>query len=669
MQTRNAFTLASIVIACGLPVGTAHAQTPPNDYVAHEQDATDGANNEGAWPTAPAVGVSNLGVLAAGTRYLSLFSKAATITALDERGVDDLDFPFVPVISSGAVLLDPVANHDPIHNRLWGLYTEAEVVSIDPLAIDDCAFSSSLHLSVNKSGANFGITDPLDDSEWWYYTGSGGSAGNGGEAFDLLDDVSIQKYKGDAAHVPPFYTTRLGSLGFHTITGDPNDRSGGLILATNARTRCFLPEGTNGPTPLNQEVRQFIYVIPYEHDGGASSILDGDRPGESDMTVIRPFEGDVTLGVVADTSTYGCVVQAPFEQVENATFIISVPDTYQPFGSTIPSEAIRLKGVFDADAGVGVDWTLQQRTSSGTLSDNTVDTTLKFYPPREADDFGPITLPRTPDGTWEPEAQGAYFHSAVIAKDGSANGGAFRIFAVHAVLPEDQGNIVQQWVVQWYVLDPNLSNFQSTTPDMWQPTIVAQGRIPVDISEDEGDRYHPVIVVNRRGQAFIEYTYSDETDPMNDDTWPEVRRVRLNNSYTGIVGSETVVRSGPLVAYDDSILETWANVADAQADPVNPCSYWSTHTLVADDSPSPTTKRDAWLFHQAYGTSVGRNCFQTPAMLDLTDDAAVDAYDMAAFTPLYDRRARRVDIDGSGEVDAIDMLLYIDAFDAYTRGR
>ncbi|MCW5757643.1 MAG: hypothetical protein KIT54_10440 [Phycisphaeraceae bacterium] len=316
-----------LVSACGLSTGIAQAQTPSNAYQTHEQDNSDGPNFDGGRPTAPALGVSNIGVIAAGTRYLSLFSKAHTITPLDERGVDDTSFPFTLAAASETRLLDSRAAHDPIHNRLWALYGEAKFDQSPSYGINHCEETAFLHLSVNKTGANFGATDPLDGTQWWYYTGSGGSAGNGGEAFDLTDETNIKRYKTDAAHLPIILTARMPSIGFHTITGESDDRSGAVIVATNARDQCtHFTDGTNGP-PVQRNMNQFIYIIPYEHDGGTKSILDGDRPDESDITVVRPFlNTPFPLAVDTDTSIHGWVVQAPFEQVENATFIISTPN-------------------------------------------------------------------------------------------------------------------------------------------------------------------------------------------------------------------------------------------------------------------------------------------------------------------------------------------------------
>ena len=670
MRVRQGIVVAMLVSACGMPLAIAQAQTPSNAYQAHEQDNSDGPNFDGARPTAPAVGVSNLGVVAAGTRYLSLFSKAHTITPLDERGVDDTNFPFVLAATSGTRLIDPRAAHDPIHNRLWALYGEAKFEQSPFFGIQHCEETALLHLSVNKAGANFGVMDPLDGTQWWYYTGSGGSAGNGGEAFNLRSG-SIQPYQTEPLHEPLKLTARMPSIGFHSVTGNVNDRSGAVIVATNAREVCtFFDEGTNGP-PLIKGMFQFLYVIPYEHDGGTKSILDGDRPDESDITVVRPFL-NTPFPLTVDTSIHGWVVQAPYEQVENATFIISTPNPATEIDPLF--EHVRLKGLFyDDTALAGREWTLQQRVTPGAtpiLDDIPLDPSLSFLATNLDGSLPfPIQVPVTPDTTTSwigPKAQGTYFHSAVLAKDVAND---FRIFAVHAVRsPSDD-----RWVVQWYVIDPDLANFHSATHGVWSPDIAmyTKGKETVEASgrlEDEGHSYHPVIVVNRQGQAFIEYTYSDGT------TWPQIRRVRLNSTYDDIVGTPSVVRAGPPQAYVDhpgAIPGNWANTADAQADPFNSCAYWSTHTLVndlVDNVPDPTTeKRDVWLFHQAYANSVGPLCLQTLSMLDLNDDGVVDALDLAALTDLYARGARRIDLNADGVTDRHDLELYMAAYEEYTR--
>lgn len=142
-------------------------------------------------------------------------------------------------------------------------------------------------------------------------------------------------------------------------------------------------------------------------------------------------------------------------------------------------------------APAGEEWTLQQRTTSGStpvLDDMQIDPSLAYEATNAEGSIPfPITVPQTPD-TWGPAAQGTYFHSAVLAKDTE---GEFRIFAVHAVRPESG----PRWVAQWYVIDPDLANFQSATAGDWQPDVVAEGRL-----EAEGDSYHPVIVVNRRAR-------------------------------------------------------------------------------------------------------------------------------------------------------------------------
>jgi hypothetical protein len=192
--------------------------------------------------------------------------------------------------------------------------------------------------------------------------------------------------------------------------------------------------------------------------------------------------------------------------------------------------------------------------------------------------------------------------------------------------------------VQWYVIDPDLSNFQ-TVPSTWQPSIIARGRIG---GENE-HCFHPTIGVTRQGTAYIEYTYSSATVD------PEVRRVRLNSSYTGTVsGSQVVLEPGPALPYVEAE-NRWADFADMQHAPVL-CKLWSAHTLVHDPMivplPSSTKKRDIWLFELPY------NCFSP----DLNANGMVESGDAMLFNDYYAQQDPRADADASGEVDAVDAV-------------
>lgn len=636
------------------------------------QDNNQPSTDKSVFATGPHVGVGSDAVVVAANRRLTLYSKVPTLLEQFDIATTSPAFPFQidPATTSDwgdTILFDPQAGHDPIANRLWLLYLEGIGLSRDVPALGHIA---RLHLGVSKDPADFGggPLNTLADTHWWYYTHDTGTMTKAGAAFNLRDD-DLLRYKGeDNDHFVPDRTVRLATLAFdeQAILVTPN-RSSATLTMPPASLPLFLYQA--------DLYSQYIYIIPREH--GAGAITDGDRPDESDITMLH-LEADPVLPRLRDQSTYIRAVQEPYpdpassgqtNQVENATFFISLGALDGIRGT------IRLRGIFDAHPSPTVaDWTLQQHLDPSfptSLFDITMPSgSLDFAPPTATFPPMPATryhFPRTPDTTtpvnWRPHAPGGWFQSAVLARDTEGN---FRIFAAHAVHPLDEfGQPTTQWVVQWYVINPDLGNFGSSTPEDWQPSIAqpshTQGAFSTGRIENEGDCYHPVIVVNRQGQAFIEYTYSD------DSTWPQIRRVRLDSDYMAVVGSETPVRSGPMnMAYDPFSLGNagyWADYADAQADPFDNCRYWSTHTLVHDDTPpSPTDERDVWLFRQLYAP----NCFQSNSMLDLNDDTEVDAYDLAAFGPMFERGARRVDIDGNGIVEALDMVLFYDAYNAYT---
>ncbi len=685
---------AAIVSSCALALaGGAWGQS---QRLVYSQDNLD-FDGYGPVPTAPDIAVSGLAVVFCGNAGLELYSRTTTLPApgpLDERVVP-LPSPTSPFALSDTNFqfrfIDPRATYDAANDRLWVAYLET--AGTKPAG--ECTDVSKLHLSISKDPSQFpppGALDSLGTTHWWYYTGPTDrmvtpTTGSFDLRFANPPSETYRTYKNETASNGEFGDAARMA----TIAVDGTRASGrGAAFVTPNRFEFSCDSGSNSPVP-NEGLESSVLIIPLEHkdlEGNTLSILEGDRPDETDIILLNfwssPLSGETDR--VADFSEAPYLVQEPFEVYDNAAFLISgISDR------TVPGrqDAIRLKGFFyDDQAPAGEEWTLQQRVSAGgtTLEDidlNDDPNTLSNFVFHPTPPIASAPRPRTPDsptGGWGPAAEGYIFHSAVLCKDVNNND---RIFAVHTVFPDDPtdptepGTAIGKWVVQWYVIDPDLADFRNTPAPApsWDPVVVARGRLDAG----EADRYHPVIVVNRQGQAFIEYTYSDEADPAMDDTWPEIRRVRLDSTYTGIVGSETVVRSGPPVPYEEGVIPpppgiaqtSWSNYAGAQADPFNNCAYWSTHTLVTDPGmpvPPDNDERDVWLFHQAYGNATGP-CPPNQSMLDLNDDNEVDAFDAAAFTPLYDRRARRVDIDGSGTVDAIDMALYFDAFDAYTRGR
>ncbi|NRA57896.1 MAG: hypothetical protein HRU13_07235, partial [Phycisphaerales bacterium] len=223
-----------------------------------------------------------------------------------------------------------------------------------------------------------------------------------------------------------------------------------------------------------------------------------------------------------------------------------------------------------------------------------------------------------------------------------------RIFAAHTVRPDVSGSASDQWAVQWYVIDPKVGDLQTTTVGGWQPEIVQAGRIGG--GETDGDYYHPTIVVTQQGVCYIEYTYSDDT------TWPQIRRVQLNNSYSATIpSSEVTLQTGPSTAYEGP---AWVDYVDMQVDPEDPCSFWSVHTLVHDkpdpaQDPTSIDERDVWLFEAGFG------CLNA----NLNGQDGVDLFDMALFSGFFATGARRVDMNADGQTDATDASLYQAAYD------
>jgi len=674
MNPSHVSTVGLLLVSAGLAVG--QSQT----LVFTQDNDEPGGAGRGIIATAPEVGVGQDAVLEAANRRIALYTRVPGL--LELRPINAVNFPFEKGLHPDHLfgkltnLWDPRANHDPIDNRLWMVYAEGEGHPTRLYQV--CGPVSRLHLAVNKHPDDFPVPgsalDTLDDTHWHYYTGDGvPPTTKAGPFFELRhfpNPSPYTPYQGEAGHGPPTTTLRLPTLGF--------DEQAIFVTPNELNVSCESPNGLSG----DQSYTQHIFIIPRVHDAGASSILDGDKPADIDITHIDTAATQVVFpdGRIEDNSDFYYAVQEPYpeagEQVPNTTMFINVIDRFAEIQTDL-----RLRGIYDADPGAGVDWTLQQQTSSLPgpidLIDTALPSSLHFANPTRFL-FTPL-LPRTPDATWRPNAVGVIFHSAVLVKDTENE---HRIFAVHAVQPAEEvgGSVVTEdkWVVQWYVIDPKLGDFGTGTTGAWQPEILepdpsgkpgalAAGRIEFS----EGDAYHPVIVVNRQGQAFIEYTFSDDT------TWPQIRRVRLTNDYTATVaGSDVLVRNGPPIPYvpgSGTLERNWADYADAQADPFNQCAYWSTHTLVHEpDNQDPpltqTDERDVWLFHQAYFNSTSL-CFQSNALLDLNDDTEVDVYDMAAFGPMFDRGARRVDIDGNGVVEARDMVLYMDAYNAYRSRR
>ena len=623
---------AAALLAAGLAVSIAQAQVSKVAYTTDDDDPF-GARNTDA-----GVSVNGQAVLTTANMRVSLFDRSGTL--LDSRQVGDSDWPFQRVDTGGGAtfgpsrFFDPQTVYHPQTGRLWMIYSEENLsggtIGAIGTPVNDL---SAIHLAVSQEMVGADVLDTFDtqaDEDWWYYTGTSGTR--------------------------PYFDLQAGMTKYRNVAGlhDPFPGDSGLVdkphMAVDEQAAYITMNGFDaGPSNFNA-----ILIIPTSHGpSGSLSILDGDKPAASDLVFLR----NPDLRPVPDNHPRHYTVQEPFEQVNNAQFILSL----NPNGEGgNPANSIRLAGLWFNTAPVEDRWEYSQRVRVKTGTPDTLE-----HDPMEVDtgfeymggaDYQPLT-PDTgsvspPRDAFRPRVSAAtsFFPSAVLVK---INNNDWRIFAVHHMRPvDDQTTEAEdQWVVQWYVIDPHLDKFRAVgsggfTPSTeWKPDIVAMGRL-----DTVGDRYHPVIGVTQQGVAYIEYTYSSST------VWPEVRRVTLNSSYDGIVpNSEVTVRAGPSNYYDGAI-DGWADFADMQADPVTGCAFWSTHTLVHAADLTVNDKRDVWLFQTLF------NCNNA----NLNFDGGTDLYDMAMFNDLYLQGARRVDMNVDGTTDATDAILYQDAYDAAT---
>lgn len=469
-RTRHALALA--LVLAGTAIGQTAVQqvaitTPPSvdpsdprDLGSRAVDATIGVNGEAV------VVLSNM--------RMSIFARAGG-SPLDTGFPDGNanEFPFKKVDTAFGRFFDPRTEYDKANDRLWMMYTE------DNFAYGGAGTQARIHLAVSRAEPSGGL-DSFDPNDWHYFTGIGGTAIDG-EAINLgtvppmsgLPTVTV--FRENQLHLP---LETLADLPAMSI-----DERAVYLTPFSAD----LPAGSFGT----------VVIIPLEHSNG--SMLDGDRPSETDIIMIRRNrlndpEGE---GLLPDDSISAYAVQEPFEQFENAQFILSLPSGPEPM------DGIRLAGLwFDAAAG---QWKYRQRvnTSPGTTPTELDDMDLNANPTtanalRFFSSTGGIR-PKTPAATFRPAVTAAFFASAVLVID---NQNAPRIFAAHHVIPVDTSGIPEvreeRYVVQWYVIDPDLTNLRNLT-SKWEPSVVASGRI----DNSTGDRYHPAIGVTPQGVAYL----------------------------------------------------------------------------------------------------------------------------------------------------------------------
>ena len=648
-------------LACGQPVQKV-ARTAANTQE-FGQRATDNAISVGAQAI---VITSNHGI--------SLFDKAGT--QLVAYKMSDSGFPFIRTetdpggTQAPSRYFDGRTEYDHAHNRQWIMYSETNDEAESTADRD----ISSLHVAVNRNPAFFtngGTLDNLSTGQWWYYTGPSSNPGNGGTAFDLNDD-GMDRYYAGGPHDPfpegdpsvPYEGAALVDL--PTIAIDEQ----ALYVTAFGR---FVPDP---PLPFVNFQNIFIIPIDFNEGGVSKSMLDGDKPPVGQIISLRLR--DLPVDEVGqppvkehepDFHLRHYAVQEPFAytEAENAQLFVSIS-----VDGSVEQTGIRVAGLwFDDTFGPDGEWIYTQHIVDDTGGD-------EDYPLAEVDvDMAGLAFFYSPDGyqietpdpDFSPRPAGAFISSAVLAKDSQ---GELRLFIAHHANPSDNAMMdpqaEQRYAVQWYVIDPDLGtspdNFRTIQdPPVWNPTLVESGRIETD-GTDDGDCYNPSIGVNRQGEAYIEYSFT------NDETWPEVRRVKLTTDYSA-VDTNVLLQAGPVnYSYEDGLTvpigdpnDAWQDFSDMQHDPFL-CKLWSTHTLVHDPGvPAGTLDvgelRDLWLFENRYTTF----CLFNP---DMNGNSMVESGDALLYNNYYDAQDDRADADANGEVDVHDMLIFLDAYSAGT---
>ncbi|UYV14055.1 MAG: hypothetical protein NCW75_07120 [Phycisphaera sp.] len=626
-------TLASMLLAAA----GAAAQVEVVARVADDDDEF------GERSTDAAVSVGEDAILVTTNHGLTLLDRTGYI--IDEVKMTDTGFPFIRTgDGTGDVApsrwFDGRTEYDPENNRQWILYSE-ENASNCSAGDDDI---SSMHLAVSKGMTHPNEMDGFGNDDWWFYTGTTSDPGNGDIAFDMNNN-DIERFVAGGPHRPfpdtPFAAKRSALFDLPTMAIEDD-----FVFVTAFGIDA--DEDPMDPMKLGPAyLFQAMFIIPIEF-GSGSSMLDGDKPAEDLIVCMRPRDlPEADDAYERDLHTRHFAVQEPFEQEDNAQFFISLDR------SAGEKSKIRLGGLWFDPSDPPGEWRYTQHLDSGTLdlADMAVPTGmgLEFF----ATATGGYDIV-TPDSGFSPSTGTSFFSSAVLAEDVN---GDMRMFAAHHVYTEDSSGDVDGIHVQWYYIDPDLDDFRKVQdPVTWTPSILESGRISTD-GTNAGDCYFPSIGVTKQGVAYVEYTFSNGT------TWPEIRRVQLDNDYDTAIHSNFPVKAGPenlsykLVVDECSPgNQTWADFSDMQADPFT-CDLWSSHTLVHDDMQTHTSideidLRDVWLLQNPI------NCNNA----NLNGDGGVDLLDMAMFNDYYATGARRVDMNTDGTTDATDAAEYADAY-------
>ncbi len=653
MDVRKGIGVASLLLVAGLACG----------QVQEVARTTDNDDEFGFKPSDSGISVGEESIVITTNHGIIMYDKAGN--ELDLRPLDDpmRPFPFIrwetdvlppdpppPLPPRIAVSrwFDPRTEYDAAHNRQWMIYVETN----DDRQTTEDGDISPIHLALTKEMTGGNALDTFDNEDWWYYTGRAQAGlGNAGAAFNMADN-DIDPYPDGSPHNPFPALTTIAPFRRSSLVDLPT-------FAVDERAAYITAYGKDEDA-TGQFNFQAIFILPITFDGGASSMLDGDRPDEGDdLLVLRPRDLPPAPNVIEyepDPYIRQYAVQEPFlyEEVENAQLFVSISDV-----ASLKQDRVRVAGLwFDENAQPNPRWFYTQHIKNNAvenypLLDVAVGPSLEFH-------YTGTYQITTPDSNFNPSVPGGFISSAVLAKDAE---GDVRLFITHYARAAGTSGAEDGVVVQWYVIDPDLDNFRVVqNPPVWNPTLITGGRIETDGSDD-GDCYYPSIGVTRQGVAYIEYTFS------NNETWPQVRRVKLTSDYNA-VDTNVLLKAGPINrSYEDDLTtipadlnDSWADFSDMQHDPFL-CKLWSVHTLVHEptEEPDPMSpvdmdQRDIWLFENRYTPF----CF-TP---DMNENGMVESEDAALYNGYYDAQDDRADANGNGEVDVYDMLIFMDAYAA-----
>jgi hypothetical protein len=479
-----------------------------------------------------------------------------------------------------------------------------------------------IHLAISESSEpeGFDPADPMAPGEGWYI------------------------YTDDPAFPPPFDLTSSG-ITQQPLEGAPDHPAISfdadyMYLVVNDLWEDF--------STATAKSAGGIVVFPRTHDGGTKSILNGERPADSDLAGIE-LEKLAPL-FPNDDKYFHYPVQEPFEDVEEGQFFIVTAKGARYGDPTISylgagywddvHDQIRLGGLY-------------RNTASGQweyiFRDLDLDLSDYFYNPGMPVS-GTGALPATPDSGWKIGTLSSKFDSGSLARD---TNGVLKIFAAHHVVAADTSGQpiepVDRHQFRYYVIDPDLANFPGSS---WDPQIEVAGAAPTG-GVANAETYEGAIAVNEDGIAYITFTRSGT----GSSGWPSLVRARLSNNYTSVLFEQSG-QAGPQQAYVDGTSlprELGTDYCDMQPD--YDCGFWAVGTIAAfaDDEPEPpttTSARAIWL----------TRIFACNGFAEMNGDGVVDEADLALYLQYHAVDDPRVDMNRSGTITTADYAIYSDAY-------